>query len=75
MGPRQDTTQAKHDAIVSVLILVSPTSVMGSATTAAMVSATSSVRSESVVQQLERVITCCEEEARARAAPHSHLLW
>ena len=54
---------------------LTPTSVLGSATTAAMVSAISSVLSESVVQQLERVITCCEEEARARAAPHSHLLW
>ena len=42
-----------------LLILMLPTSVLGSATTAAMVSATSvSVRSESVVQQLERVITC-----------------
>ena len=53
---------------------MTPTSVLGSATTAAMVSAISSVLSESVVQQLERVMTCCEEEARARAAPHSHLL-
>ena len=37
---------------------MTPTSVLGSATTAAMVSAISSVLSESVVQQLDRVITC-----------------
>ena len=53
---------------------MSLTSVLGSATTAAMVLAIWSVRSESVVQQLERVMTCWVGEARARAAPHSHLL-